>query len=101
MGILRNTHVRFQCMHPADFGNYILTLVKIDSPTRIGRLFGVMPRIETVRYHGSSTVWHEYPDFERCPTWKEVVLSQIWNKEMHKNGRRDQGHEEDRGHGRA
>lgn len=42
-------------------------------------LFG--PRVEVVRqYVGSSTVWHTFPDFERCGTSTECWLADIYAK---------------------
>ena len=51
-------------------GEYILTFEK-------KRLFR---KPVTVRYIGSSTVWHTFPEFKRCGTLDECWLSDLYKR---------------------
>ena len=66
---------RFVSMEKAaDNFNEILTLEK--TPGFFARLFGATTK--TVKFHGSCTVWHTYPDFTRCGIFMEVMLTDYW-----------------------
>ena len=49
------------------------------------RLVGLPEKVITKKYVGSCTVWHTFPEFRRCGTFKEGWLSEIWSEWRYKN----------------
>ncbi|MCK5616078.1 hypothetical protein KAR91_80185 [Candidatus Pacearchaeota archaeon] len=59
----------------------LMTIQKNTVPGMIERLlFDKKEEVKTLRFIGSSTVWHSLPNFVRQDTFTEIMLSEYWGR---------------------
>ena len=74
----------FVRMDECDESECMIVMSRHLRPRLLWRLFGVKKKRVEFKYVGSGTVWHEFPSYKRCDTYKEMFLCEVWSREKSK-----------------